>query len=126
MALKRMAVEIGMGTDLHGQNYTKAAERALRDALWHNSLSVAPAFGFDRNAMVVEVTIAVAEPDKVDAEQVQKVLPYGKSTVKVVKGGLDIPHPVSGDTTVVASVIAAVYLDFPDLTEPSANAGAQS
>ncbi len=122
MTLKRMAVEIGMGTDLHGKNYTKAAERALRDALWHNSLSVAPAFGFDRNSMVVEVTVAVAEPDQVDTEVIQQVLPYGKSTVKVVKGGLNVEHPSNDDPTVVASVIAAVYLDFPDQTDQSGGA----
>ena len=33
MADKRMIVEIGMGTDLTGADYTKAAIRALRDAL---------------------------------------------------------------------------------------------
>ncbi|MGH1359057.1 MAG: Lin0512 family protein [Burkholderiaceae bacterium] len=114
MAYKRMAVEIGMGTDLHGQNYTKAAERALRDALWHNSLAVAPAFGFDRDSMMVEVTVAVAQPEQVDTAIVQKVLPYGRSNISVVQGGLDVPHPVSGDNTVIANVIAAVYLDFPE------------
>ena len=34
-------LEIGMGTDIRGADYTKAAVRALRDALWHNSLNVA-------------------------------------------------------------------------------------
>jgi len=45
MALKRVALEIGMGTDIRGGDYTKAAVRALRDALWHNSLTVASAVG---------------------------------------------------------------------------------
>lgn len=45
MAMKRMIVEIGMGTDLTGADYTKAAIRALKDALWHNSLTVANAAG---------------------------------------------------------------------------------
>ena len=40
MALRRMVLQIGMGTDIRGADYTKAAVRALRDALWHNSLSV--------------------------------------------------------------------------------------
>ncbi len=43
MALKRMVLEIGMGTDIRGSDYTKAAVRALRDALWHNSLSIGAA-----------------------------------------------------------------------------------
>jgi len=41
MTLKRVALEIGMGTDIRGGDYTKAAVRALKDALWHNSLTVA-------------------------------------------------------------------------------------
>ena len=32
MALKRVALEIGMGTDIRGGDYTKAAVRALKDA----------------------------------------------------------------------------------------------
>ena len=38
MTKKRMVLEIGMGTDIRGADPTKAACRALRDALWHNSL----------------------------------------------------------------------------------------
>ena len=45
MARKRMIVEIGIGTDLTGADYTKAAIRALKDALWHNSLTIALAVG---------------------------------------------------------------------------------
>jgi uncharacterized protein (TIGR02058 family) len=37
MALQRMVLQIGMGTDIRGADSTKAAVRALRDALWHNS-----------------------------------------------------------------------------------------
>lgn len=107
-----MALEIGMGTDLHGQDYTKAARRALADALWHNSLSVAPAFGFSRDRMHVEVTIGVARPDAVDCDEVGQVLPYGTRLVRAVTGGLDVPHP-SGGCTVIANAIVAVYLDFP-------------
>ena len=47
MAWKRVVVEMGMGTDIRGGDYTKAAVRALRDALWHNSLSVTRALGMD-------------------------------------------------------------------------------
>ena len=45
MAWKRVALEIGMGTDIRGADYTKAAVRAHKDALWHNSLTVAGAVG---------------------------------------------------------------------------------
>ena len=62
MALKRMVLQLGMGTDIGGADYTKAAVRALRDALWHNSLSVADAVGLPVDAMQVEVTIGVPRP----------------------------------------------------------------
>jgi uncharacterized protein (TIGR02058 family) len=112
MALTRMVMEMGMGTDLQGGDYTKAAVRALRDALWHNSLSIAPAFGIPREAMKVEVNIGVAKPRLVDTEQVRAVLPYGTSTVEVVEGGLDIVSDCGNKVTVIANAAAVVYLDL--------------
>ena len=84
MALKRMAIEIGMGTDIRGADYTKAAVRALRDALWHNSLNVADAVGLPTDSMVVEVLIGVPKPDLVDKAEVLKVLPHGTDRKNVV------------------------------------------
>ena len=92
MALKRMVLQIGMGTDIRGADYTKAAVRALRDALWHNGLSVADAVGLPVDAMQVEVTIGVPRPDQVDRQAVLAVLPHGTGTVRVVEGGLEIPN----------------------------------
>ena len=66
MALRRMVMEIGMGTDIRGGDPTKAAIRALRDALWHNALTVAGALGQPADAMRVEVTIGVPMPERVD------------------------------------------------------------
>ena len=60
MTKKRMVLEIGMGTDIRGSDPTKAACRALRDALWHNSLSIAPALGHPLDAMIVDVHIGGA------------------------------------------------------------------
>ena len=112
MAYKRMVVEMGMGTDLQGGDYTKAAVRALRDALWHNSLTVAPAFALPRESMKVEVNIGVAKPDQVDREAVLAVLPYGTSSIEVDEGGLDIVSDCGTKVTVVANAAAVVYLDL--------------
>lgn len=101
-----------MGTDLHGQDYTKAAVRALKDALWHNSLSIAPALGYSRDAMQVEVEVGVAKPEQVDVAKVAAVLPYGVASVSVVEGGLDIAKDDGTDVTVMANVAAIVYLDI--------------
>src|SRR5262249_36540414 len=90
MAWQRMVLQIGMGTDIRGGDYTKAAVRALRDALWHNSLSVADAVGLPVDSMQVEVTIGVPQPEQVDKAAVLAVLPHGTGTVEVVEGGLEI------------------------------------
>jgi len=110
MAWKRMVLQIGMGTDIRGTDYTKAAVRALRDALWHNSLSVADAVGLHVDSMRVEVTIGVPKPALVDKTQVLAVLPHGTGTVNVVEGGLEIPND-AGTPTVIANAAAVVRLD---------------
>ena len=112
MTMKRMAVEFGMGTDIRGADYTKAAVRALKDALWHNSLSVAKAVGMPTDSMVVEVLIGVPRPERVDKAAVLAVLPHGTGTVKVVEGGLEIANDEGTDSTVIANAAAIVHLDI--------------
>ena len=111
MAMKRMMVEIGMGTDIRGADYTKAAVRALRDALWHNSLSIAHALGKATDSMVVEVLIGVPKPDRVNKDEVLAVLPHGTGTVQVVEGGLEIANDAGTGSTVIANCAAIVRLD---------------
>lgn len=110
--MKRVVVEIGMGTDIRGADYTKAAVRALRDALWHNSLNVADALGLDTDSMVVDILIGVPQPDKVDKAQVLAVLPHGTGTVTVVAGGLEIFNDAGTSSTVIANAAAIVRLDI--------------
>lgn len=113
MALKRVCTEIGMGTDIRGIDYTKAAVRALRDALWHNSLSVAAALDQDVDSMKVDVFIGVPKPEKVDKQAVLDVLPHGTGTVQVTEGGLEITNAAGNGATVIASAAAVVKLDLP-------------
>lgn len=111
MPMKPMVLQIGMGTDIRGVDYTKAAVRALRDALWHNSLSVAAALGQAVDSMHVEVTIGVPKPDQVDKQAVLAVLPHGTGTVTVVEGGLEIPNDDGTGATLIANAAALVHLD---------------
>ena len=113
MTLKRMVLQIGTGTDIRGADYTKAAVRALRDALWHNGLSVADAVGLPVDAMQVDVTIGIPRPDRVDEQAVLAVLPHGTGTVRVVEGGLEIPNDTGTNKTVIANAAAVVRLDIP-------------
>jgi uncharacterized protein (TIGR02058 family) len=113
MPAKRIILEMGSGNDLHGGDYTKAAIRAVQDALHHSSLSFIRTFGLDSRQMQVEVTIGAQQPDKVDAAAVKATLPHGQVTVTVVKGGLDIPSDEGRDTAVVASAAVAVRMELP-------------
>ncbi len=114
MTKRRVILEMGAGNDLHGGNYTKAALRAIDDALHHSSLTMLSTLGVDpKTTMFVDVTIGVQQPDEVDREAVQAALPYGTVTVNVVKGGLDVPDEAIGDKAVIASAAVIVNLDLP-------------
>jgi uncharacterized protein (TIGR02058 family) len=108
-----MVLEIGMGTDIRGANSTKAACRALDDALRHNALTITTALGRTPQAMIVDVHIGVPRPETVDQKQVLARLPYGTGTVTVVAGGLEIGDDGGGDTTLIANACAIVSLDIP-------------
>src|SRR5206468_5168460 len=105
---KRVILEMGSGNDLHGGDYTKAAVRAVEDAIHHSSLTFIRTLGVDPRAMQVEVTIGVQRPERVNAEVVKAVLPHGEVTVSVVKGGLDVPDEGAADVAVIASAAVAV------------------
>ena len=111
MTRKRMVIEMGMGTDIRGKDYTKAACRALKDALWHNSLGIADIMGVDVDSMWVEVHIGIPQPEKVNVEEVLSILPHGTGQVSCVKGGLEIENTNRNDFTIIANAAAIVYLD---------------
>lgn len=112
MAKKRFVTQFGMGTSIRSQDYTAAAERAIRDALWHNSLNVADAFGFPKEAMLIDVEVGVQQPDRVDCQALLGIFPYGQPSIKVVKGGLDIPRRDKDGFSVIANVALIVSFDM--------------
>ena len=111
MALHRAILEMGAGNDLHGGDYTKAAIRAVEDALHHSSLTFIRALGIDKDTLQVNVTIGVQKPDEVDTEKVKGTLPVGKVSVRAVKGGLDVEDEVVGDVAVIASAAVEVRIE---------------
>jgi uncharacterized protein (TIGR02058 family) len=114
MARKRVILELGTGNDLHGGDYTKAALRAVQDALHHSSLTMLRALKVNsKTDMFVTVTIGVQQPDKVDLEKVRASLPHGIVTVTAVKGGLDVLDPENNDPAVIASAAVEVKLELP-------------
>jgi uncharacterized protein (TIGR02058 family) len=113
MALRRVILEMGSGNDLHGGDYTKAAIRAVQDALHHSSLTMIRTLSVDVATMQVNVTIGVQQPGAVDTEKVAATLPVGQVAVTAVKGGLDIDDEEIGDTAVIASAAVEVRLELP-------------
>lgn len=109
MSEQRLIIEMGMGNDLHGQDYTKAAKRAIEDAFRHSSLPLFGVTGLDHENMRVQVTVGVQEPDAVDVELLTQSLPRGRAEVKVVKGGLNV-ETVDGDPIVIAQASVEAFL----------------
>ena len=112
MTMKRAILEMGMGTDLHGENYTKAAERAIKDALHHSSLSFIRTLNIDKNRLFVNVKIGVQKPGNVKTKELEKLLPVGVVSINVIKGGLDVPDHKNNDHAVIASAAIEVMLDI--------------
>ena len=115
MPLKRLVLEMGMGTDLRGQDDTKAAIRAVRDALWHNSLTIADAMGQPPEAMHIDVHIGTGRPDTLDHAAIAGTFPYGQVTVHAAQGGMDIEKE-DGSLTILANACVVVSLDLPEET----------
>ena len=113
MPKHRVLTEFGMGTSLRRQDYTEAAKRAVQDALWRNSINMAELYGFDKSAMILDVEIAVQQPEAVDCAAVAEVFPYGQVSVTAAQGGLDIPRPEGdGNPTVIANAAISVSFDM--------------
>lgn len=93
MARRRLIIELGTGVDLHGGDYTKAATRAVEDAIHRGSLLYLADMlkAGDRPKMYVDVTIASPNPTAVDGDAVLKALPFGEKKITVVSGGMQVP-----------------------------------
>lgn len=87
-------LEMGLGVDLVGEDMTKAACRAAREAIGRTSLPGISRLlpDGDRRHMQVRVTVAVPRPDEVDRNAVAAQFPYGDVQVQAVAGGLRLPN----------------------------------
>lgn len=113
MSDQRFIIEMGMGNDQYGQDYTKAAARAIEDAIRHSSLPLFEAVGLAHDEMRVAVTIGVQKPDEVDCAALAQALPRGRAEVRAVFGGLDVENPDTGAVLVIASAAVEAFLPRP-------------
>ena len=90
MTQKRFNVELGTGIDLHGRDVTRAACRAVKNALLHSchcglvEILDLP----DTDQVDIDVLVACPNPDQVDLEKVKSVLPFGRKNARAVVGGM--------------------------------------
>ena len=110
MTAKPSVLEFGMGVDVHGRDATKAACRAVSDAIRHSSLPLVQELRDRGGRMLVDVTVAVPDPASVDIETVRRELPHGEITVRAVAGGLQVP----GADTMIACAAITVSIEYPE------------
>jgi len=100
--------EFGMGADVHGRDSTKAACRAVSDAIRHSSLPLLRSYLEGGGRILIDVTVGVPDPDSVDVGQVERELPVGEVTVCAVEGGLRVP---GADTLLACAAITVCVED---------------
>jgi uncharacterized protein (TIGR02058 family) len=115
-------IEVGTGIDLHGEDETKAAQRAVKDAISHCSMvGLGQLFKIGNfkemsDALMVDVMIATPNPKKVDGNTVLSMLPEGERRIKVVEGGMSWPVATTAEEArshkiVMANAVIMVLVD---------------
>ena len=118
MARKRFIVELGTGIDLHGENVTEAACRAVKDAISKSCLcGLLEILDLkDLEEIDVDILVACPKPEEVDLEQVMAEVPIGRKTAVATAGGMvtqGICVPKFGpkcDQIMVANASVTVYI----------------
>ena len=122
MDYRKYILELGTGVDLHGEDETKAAQRAVKDAISHSSmvglgqLFKIGSFKEMSEALMVDITIATPNPEKIDGDAVLSILPEGNRRINVIKGGMRWPDQSMSEEAkshgiVMANAVIMVLVD---------------
>ena len=120
MAWKRYVIEFGTGVDVHGIDVTKAAQKAVKDAVSHCCLTgLGEILELEDPLESVKVEIKIASPfhEKIDRSKVLAQLPpYKNCDVEIVEGGLavrgaNVPRFGIGETIVIVNAAITLYID---------------
>ncbi len=124
MNKKRLVIEIGTGVEQHGQDVTRAATKAVKDAIGRVSLvGLREMMALkDLNEMLVEVLVACPHPEEVNTDEVLQALPFGQKEIKTVEGGMLVHghklHELEdkSDEIIIANAAVTVSLDVEKTT----------
>lgn len=108
-------IECGFGNDQHGQNPTKAAIRACRNAIEFNSIPSIPQLvpgGYSNMKLHVQLGVPAEYIDQVELAEVAKVFPYGNLLpIELKPGGMiassGIALEAMGDTCDTMIIVVA-------------------
>jgi len=88
-------VECGFGADAHGQNSTKAAVRACRNAIEFNQIPcIGDVVPGGRDEMKLDVLVACPAKYRADLDHdaIERCFPYGKVRIQLQDGGMIANH----------------------------------
>ena len=117
MNRQRYLIEIGMGVDMHGGSMTKAAQRAVRDAMSHCCMAgIREILNAGPQQLALKIRVCCPEPERLDLDAVREPVSfYDDVELIAVPGGaseqgLYAPDMGEGDTLVAAVAVITVYL----------------
>ncbi|AWB10831.1 hypothetical protein TDSAC_1492 [Thermodesulfobium acidiphilum] len=90
---KRLLIEMGMGVDQHGQSPTKAAIKAIKNAIQNVYITGLIEIFNIKNLNEIEIVaeLAAPRPEEVNIEEVKKAFPIqGNIEIIVKEGGMSI------------------------------------
>ena len=117
MEYRRFLIEIGTGVDMHGGSMTRAAQKAVKDAMSHCCMAgVREIFNAGPHDLALRVKICCPRPEELDLDQVKEPLGFYDDVELVPAAGgasergLLVEEMGAGDTLVAALAIITVYL----------------
>mmetsp|Transcript_3314 Transcript_3314/g.7796 ORF Transcript_3314/g.7796 Transcript_3314/m.7796 type:complete len:631 (-) Transcript_3314:258-2150(-) len=126
-------IETGFGADQHGQNITKAAVRACRNAIEFNSIPSIAALlpgGYADMVLRVSLSLPLRYAGKLDLEQVRKVFPYGRVIFNLQEGGCRMSSGIAlekmgdvGDAMLMVAAHVAVGSAAPESEDDAGGGG---
>lgn len=117
MEKKRYLIEIGTGVDMHGGDMTKAALKAVKNAMSHCCMAgVREIHHAEPQDIALRVKICCPKPEQVDLKALMEPVGFYQDVdITAVPGGgaekgLHMPEMGAGDDLTVAVAIITVYL----------------
>src|SRR5699024_9340013 len=88
---KIIFIQTGTGIDVHGQNITKAASRAVKDAIHYNSMpgvrDQLPDEDINKMKLIDKLEVT-KKTNQINKEYIKKLIIYGELTIEVMTGGM--------------------------------------